>query len=148
VTDVREISTAETRLRDATTVPGTLSASFDAFELIRLLARGNEDRVPELFAAFMMAADAAVDGREAVTIAPSLPAASGSHLPASPTAGADVGEIADAMAALGALLGDRLSRAVSMAAVPGDRTACEQAAEAAGRICELMACGDGDTRLR
>ena len=63
-------------------------------------------------------------------------------------AGADVGEIADAMAALGALLDDRLSRAVSMAAVPGDRAACEQAAEAAGRICELMACGDGDTRLR
>jgi hypothetical protein len=148
VNDVRQISTAETRLREATTLPSTLSASFEAFEVIRLLARGNEDRVPELFAAFMMAADAAVDGREAVTIAPSLPPPLGSHLPGRPAAGADVGEIADAMAALGALLGDCLSRAATMAAATGDRTACEEAAEAAGRICELMACGDGDTRLR
>jgi hypothetical protein len=148
VNDVRQISTAETRLREATTVPGTLSASFEAFEVIRLLARGNEDRVPELFAAFMMAADAAVDGREAVTIAPSLPPAAGRFLRGKPTADSEVGEIADAMAALGALLSDRLSRAASMAAGTGDRAACEEAAEAAGRICELMACGDGDTRLR
>jgi hypothetical protein len=148
VNDVRQINPAETRLREATTVPGTLSASFEVFEVIRLLARGNEDRVPELFAAFMMAADAAVDGREAVTIAPSLPPAAARHLSGKPTAGGDVSEIADAMAALGALLGDRLSRAASMATAPGDRAACEDAAEAAGRICELMACGDGDTRLR
>jgi len=148
VNDVRQISNAETRLREATTVPGTLSASFDAFEVIRSLARGNENRVPGLFAAFMMAADAAVDGREAVTIAPSLPPAAGSRMPGRPAAGADVGEIADAMAALGALLGDRLSRAAATAATPGDRTACEEAAEAAGRICELMTGGDGDTRLR
>jgi hypothetical protein len=144
---VRAISTAETHLREATTVPGTLSASFEAFEVVRLLARGNEDRVPELFAAFMMAADAAVDGREAVMTAPSLPPAVGSHLPSTPTVGGDVGEVANAMASLGALLGDRLYRAAATAA-PGDRAACEEAAEAAGRICELMACGDGDTRLR
>jgi hypothetical protein len=148
VNDVRQISNAETRLREATTVPGTLSASFDAFEVIRSLARGNENRVPGLFAAFMMAADAAVDGREAVTIAPSLPPAAGRQRPDRLASGADVGEIADAMAALGALLGDRLSRAASMAAAPSDRAACEEAAEAAGRICELMAGGDGDTRLR
>lgn len=145
---MRHISTAEARLREATTVPGTLSASFEVFEVIRLLARGNEDRVPELFAAFMMAADAAVDGREAVTIAPSLPPAADRPLSGKSAAGGDVGEIGDAMAALGALLGDRLSRAASMAAAPGDRAACEEAAEAAGRICELMAGGDGDTLLR
>ena len=145
---MRQTSTAETRLREATTVPATLSASFEAFEVIRLLARGNEDRVPELFAAFMMAADAAIDGREAVTIAPSLPPAASHHLPSKPTAGGDVGEIADAMASLGTLLGDRLYRAAAIAEAPGDRTACEEAAEAARRICELMAGGDGDTRLR
>ncbi len=145
---MREISSAETRLREANTVPGTLSASFEAFEVIRLLARGNEDRLPELFAAFMMAADAAVDGRDAVTIAPSLPSAADCQLPGRPPAGVSVGEIADAMASLGALLGDRLSHAATIAATPRDRTACEEAAEAAGRICELMARGDGDTRLR
>jgi len=60
-------------LRDAAGLPDTLAASFDAFEAVRELARGCEDKVPALFAAFMTTADAAVDGREAVTIAPSLP---------------------------------------------------------------------------
>jgi hypothetical protein len=146
VSDVPEISSAKARLREATTVPGTLSASFDAFEVIRLLARGNEDRIPELFAAFMMVADAAVDGREAVTTAPSLPAAAGNQMPAA--TGGDAGEIADAMAALAVLLGERLGGAAVLADGPGDRAACEQAAAAAGRICQLMARGHDDSPLR
>jgi len=60
-------------LQGASGLPGVLAAGFDAFEAIRLLARGNENRDPGLFAAFMMAADAAVDGREALTASPSLP---------------------------------------------------------------------------
>jgi hypothetical protein len=77
-------------LRQAATLPGILAASFDAFEVIRLLARVSEDTVPALFAAFMTAADAAVDGREAVTTAPSLPPGTGrktgSNLPTAPQA--------------------------------------------------------------
>jgi hypothetical protein len=49
-----------------------LAASFDAFEAIRVVARGSEDLAPWLFAAFMTAADAAVDGTQAITVAPSL----------------------------------------------------------------------------
>jgi hypothetical protein len=148
VNDVPEISSAKARLQEATTVPGTLSASFDAFEVIRLLARGNEDRVPELFAAFMMAADAAVDGREAVTTAPSLPPSAPSQMPGRLAAAGDAGEIADAMAALAVLLGERLSDAAALSAAPADRIACEQAAAAARRICQLMARGHDDSRLR
>jgi hypothetical protein len=57
----------------AADLPETLAAGFDAFEAVRMTARDYQDRVPGLFPAFMTTADAAVDGREALTIAPSLP---------------------------------------------------------------------------
>jgi hypothetical protein len=73
----------------------------------------------------MTAADAAVDGRDAITAAPALPR------PSRPGAGAgvpgacpDVAEIAGALAALGALLRDSLSRAAVLAAGPEDQVAC------------------------
>jgi hypothetical protein len=146
---MRETSGMEARLRAAATLPDALAAGFDAFEIIRLLARDCEDRVPGLFAAFMNAADAAVDGREAITAAPALPR------PGRPGAGAgvpgaslDVAEIAGALAGLGALLRDCLSRAAVLAAGPEDQVACKDAAQAAGRICQLMARDDDDARLR
>jgi hypothetical protein len=54
-------------------LPQILDAGFEAFEFIQITARAHQDQVPEQFAAFMTTADAAVDGREALTIAPSLP---------------------------------------------------------------------------
>jgi hypothetical protein len=104
------------------------------------MARGSEDMVPALFAALMTAADAAVDGREAITIAPSLPPAPGVTLITSPpTAGADIDTITDALAALGALLNERLAQAAGRALVPSERAACLEAAEAGRRIHQLMA---------
>jgi hypothetical protein len=145
VDGVTEISSITTRLRDADSLPDTLVAGFDAFEAIRQLARGCEDKVPALFAAFMTTADAAVDGREAITIAPALPRPGRAGLSVS-GAGASVEEIAGALAGLGALLTDRLSRAAAIAATAADRAACTDAAQAAGRICQLMASGDHDSR--
>jgi Phage integrase, N-terminal SAM-like domain len=52
----------EARLRQAASLPEALAAGFDAFEAIRMAARRYQDQVPELFAAFMTTADAAVDG--------------------------------------------------------------------------------------
>lgn len=135
------------RLRQASSLADTLAASFDAFEAIRLLARGNEHRDPSLFAAFMMAADAAVDGREALTTSPSLPPATTPQA-VSPAEGAVLDDIADAMAGLAAQLADCLPRAAAMAEMPGDRAACEQAAHAAGQIRQLMTRGDDDPYLR
>jgi hypothetical protein len=137
------------RLQDAITLPDTLAAGFDAFEAIRQLARGCEDTVPALFAAFMTTADAAVDGREAITIAPALPQPG--RAPAGVIvsgAGASVEEIAGVLAGLAALLADRLSHAATIAATAGDRAACTDAAHAAGRICQLMGRGDDDRRPR
>lgn len=61
------------RLEQAASLPEVLAAGFDAFEVIRITARHHQGQVPALFAAFMTTADAAVDGRGAITIAPSLP---------------------------------------------------------------------------
>ena len=145
---LQQAARIEHRLRQAASLPGTLAASFDAFEAIRLLARGNEHRDPGLFAAFMMAADAAVDGREALTISPSLPPATRPQPAVSPATGAGLDDIADAMAGLAAQLADCLPRAAAMAEMPGDRAACEQAAHAAGQIRQLMARDDDDPCLR
>jgi hypothetical protein len=135
-------------LMQASSVPGTLAVSFDAFEAIRLLARGNEHRDPDLFAAFMMAADAAVDGREALITSPSLPPATTPQPAVTPATSADLDDIADAMASLAAQLASCLARPAAMTETSGDRAACEQAAHAAGQIHRLMARGDDDPRLR
>src|SRR5260370_7536474 len=76
----------EARLREVSSVPETLAASFYAFEVIRLAARAHEDQVPGLFASFMTTADAAVTGREALTIPPSPAASAPPHVPAPPPA--------------------------------------------------------------
>jgi hypothetical protein len=135
----------EVRLRQAVRLPEVLAAGFDAFGAIRMAARDYQDQVPELFAAFMTTAGAAVDGREALTIAPSLLLADGTEPSHAVAAGADTGQAADALAALAAVLCDRLSYAAALADTPGDRTACQDAAAAAGRICwicQLMARGE------
>jgi hypothetical protein len=118
---VHDVEAIMARLRGARSLPELLAASFDTFETIRVMARGSEDMVPALFAAFMTAADEAVDGREAITIAPSLSPAPGVTLITNPpTADADIDTITDALAALGALLDQRLARAADRALVPGD----------------------------
>jgi len=135
------------RLRQAASLPGTLVASFDAFEAIRLLARGNEHRDPGLFAAFMMAADAAVDGRKPhhQPLAPL-----GDQTPASRQPGdrCRPGRHRRCHRRPRAQLADCLPRAAAMADTSGDRAACEQAAHAAGQIRHLMARDDDDPSLR
>jgi hypothetical protein len=145
---IADLGAITTRLREACSLPELLAVSFEMFEAIRVLARRSEDKVPRLFAAFMMAADAAVDGREAITMAPSLSPAFNSTPPTGPAAtGAEIETVADAIAALGGLLDERLSDAAVRARMPGDRTACEEAAGAGRRIRQLMARDDDDRRI-
>jgi hypothetical protein len=143
---VHDVEVIVTRLRDARALPELLAASFDAFEAIRVLARGSDDLAPWLFAAFMTAADAAVDGTQAITIAPSLSLTPiGTLIVAPSAADADIDTVADALAELGELLDERLMHAADRALLSGDRTACQEAAEAGRRIQQLMA-GDGNDR--
>lgn len=145
---MHQAQSIQARLREASALPGTLTAAFDAFEAIRLLARGCTDRVPELFAAFMTTGDAAVEGREAVTVAPSLPPGPAGVPPSLAAASASTGDAIAVLAAIGALLETRLIRAAVAATDRGDRVACEEAAAAARRVHQLMARGDDDTAVR
>jgi hypothetical protein len=146
--DMQETQSIQARLRDASSLPDTLAVSFDAFEVIRLAARSWVDRVPELFAAFMTTAGAAVEGREAITAAPSLPAGPAAEQPGLLAAGDSIDDAIDALAALGTLLESRLTQAGAAATIHADRVACAEAAGGARRIHQLMARGDDGAGLR
>jgi hypothetical protein len=137
-----ELSAIATRVNDSSTVAESLDAAFDAFEFIRLVARVCEVRAPELFAAFMLAAGSAVEGRSALNDAPSLPRARNGS-PSAPTVspGADIDLIADELAALAALLAHCLPAAAGRADLAGDRDACERGARAAVDIQRLLGQG-------
>jgi hypothetical protein len=132
----------QARIQLASTLPETLAAFFDAFEIIRLAASACVDEVPELFAAFMTTAGAAVDGREAITAAPSLPPGPADLQAGALAADASLEETMSALANLGELLADRLSQAAAAATLVADRMACEEAVGAAGQIRHLMARDD------
>ena len=134
-------------------LPDTLAWAFDAFETIRSVARDCEDRAPQLFATFMMAAGVAVEGRNALADAPSFPVG-GSGAPegvppkGAPPEGTDVERIADELSALAEVLADRLSQAAAVARLPGDRFACENATESAHGIGRLLARASDETAAR
>jgi hypothetical protein len=144
---VQMVSQAKAQVQVAGSVPDVLAAAFDAFEVIRLYARASEGREPGLFAAFMATAGAAVDGREAITLAPSLPPGPSSVPAATPvTVSTAIGAVTAALAELAASLRERLTLITAQEPEAGDRAACAEAAQAAGRIVSFMS-GDGDGRL-
>jgi hypothetical protein len=73
MSEVAAKTSIEARLEQAASLPEALTAGFDAFEIIRTAARSCQNRAPRLFAAFMTAADVAVDGREASPSRPHCP---------------------------------------------------------------------------
>jgi hypothetical protein len=140
-----EIAVLSARVRAAVGLPELLDAGFDAFETIRAAARGCEDRTTELFAAFMMAAGTATEGRNALNAAPSLPPGTSSPPNRNPpvSAATDVYGIADELADLAGLMARCLPQAAATATLSGDRAACQDAARAAAEIHQLLA-GDSD----
>jgi hypothetical protein len=138
---VKELDAIASRLRDDTALADLLDAGFDAFEVIRLVARAGEDLTSDLFAAFITTAGTAIEGRNALNDAPSLPPATAPPpaITMSATVGAD--RIADELAALAALLAQRLAEAGAQAVREGDRAACQHATRAAAGITRLLAPG-------
>jgi hypothetical protein len=135
---MEEISRIAARLRPGGDPQGPLVAGFDAFEMIRAACRACENRHPGLLAAFMLAAGAAVEGRNALLAVPSFPPGGSVPRGAADAADADVGEVAAALAALAALLAGRLSGAAADGD-PVDRAGCAAAARAGRRIEYLLA---------
>lgn len=144
-----ELDAITARVRGSTSLPGLLDACFDAFEVIRLMARACEDRAPGLLAAFMAAAGTAVEGRNALGGAPSLPPArSGPPLPPAVNAAAEAGQCADDLAAAAALVARCLTGAAARDGLPGDDAACAHAAQAAAGIYRLLAGDIDETAVR
>jgi hypothetical protein len=132
---------ARDRLEQAAGLAAVLDAAYDAFESMRLAFRVHEDPASGLFGAFVMAAAAAADGRDAIAFAPSMPprrrhgaAETGLGPP-----GEDSAErFAREAVGLSQLLAACLARAAGSASDPGDRGACGQAARCACEICDLL----------
>jgi hypothetical protein len=139
------ISCQAQRIRAAAGLPEVLESAWRAFECMLDEAEAHEDPATPLFPAFVLAATAAANGRDAVLRAPSLPWPPRDTPPGGGQADGP-GEPAGAARALASLsqaLISRLETAAGSAASSGDRDACRYAAGRARAIYDLLA-GAGD----
>jgi hypothetical protein len=138
------ITNAQANLETAFGMPAILTASYSAFDQLLLAIREHEERAEGLFAAFVMAAVSAADGRDALTSAPSLPLplprpSDMTSQAEDPAGWASIDDIADEVAGLGQVLADRLTHIARQAGDPLDRTACANSAQSASAIRSLLA---------
>jgi hypothetical protein len=139
--DMDQIESARVRLEQATGLPAVLDAGYEAFEEMLPALEEQEDRGGAAFAAFVMSATAAANGRDALAAAPSLPPAPPGKLAvaaAESFRGQAMEDAAAALARLSQLLSTRLTDASGLSADPGDKVACARAARHAASICSLL----------
>ena len=136
---MNQIKLARQHLADASDVPAMLAASWELFELIAAIASASAVECPDMYPAFTFASGAAVNGRNALAFAPSLPPLSrgAAHDPPKPVG--EVYQTADALAGLASALSIRLRETAGLSAATADRSACENAASDADRITQLLA---------
>jgi len=138
---VEQADLLERRLRDAVGVVGVLAAGWEIFEFAAAVAAVGAGQAADLYPAFTFARGSAVSGRNAIALAPSLPARILAPAEGPALAADEADETADAIARLAAVLSERLREAARFAADPNDQAACQDAARNAARICELLAGG-------
>jgi hypothetical protein len=102
-----------------------------------------QDPASGLFAAFVMAAASAADGRNALALAPSLPGDPLLAAPAEqqPRSGEPPERVAEAVSGLSRLVADRLTKAAVFALDADDGAACRHAAQSARDIGGLLSTG-------
>jgi len=139
-----QITTLQERLRNASGLGPVLGASCEAFEAMLTVIRAHEDPGSVFFAPLVMAAALAADGRDASGSAPSMSrllSRSGADTDDRPLA--DSAETAARVVAVLALLVEvRLTQVAGQAVDPDEREACEQAAQCAAAIYELLGWGE------
>jgi hypothetical protein len=133
------IDTIRARLGSAPSLPATLAAIWDAFELTRAVTTAYAEDASPRFAMFLYAAAAAHQARDAIYTAPSAPA----DLADLPDV-IDPGELTEdeacrLLAELASLASRRLHTAADEAADPRDRDACREAAEASDELRGILA---------
>jgi hypothetical protein len=141
-----DIAAMRVRLEQASDLPGILDAAYAAFEAMLPVIWGQADRIGGGFAAFVMSAGPAANGRDAIAGAPSLPLPAPGSIPlgvGDPAAGVTEQEAAAVLAGLSQLLASRLVDAGAWAADAADRAACADAARHAGAIWSLLAGAPG-----
>lgn len=124
------------RLEQAEALAEVLDAAYDGFSEMLLAIRGYQESGRQFYAALVMAAAAAADGRDAVAAAPSLPPSSDHLIPVA-AGGSNPSAVADLLVALSELIGSRLRGAVTACATPGDRQACSDGATYADEVRAL-----------
>jgi hypothetical protein len=134
------------QVQAAADLPEVLESAWRAFECILAEAEAHEDPATPLFPAFVLAATAAANGRDAVLLAPSLPWPPKDNPPNGEQVGGP-GEPAPAaargLAPLCQALISQLETAARSAATSADRDACRYAVGRARAIYDLLA-GAGD----
>jgi hypothetical protein len=136
---VNQIKLARQHLADADDVPAVLAASWELFELIAAIASAGAVECPDMYPAFTFANGAAVNGRNALAFAPSLPPLPRGAAQDPPKPAGEVYQTADALAGLASALSIRLRETAELATATADRSACENAASDADRITQLLA---------
>ncbi len=134
------ITAARHRLQQASDLAAVLDAAYEAFEGMVSVIHPAQDPASGLFAAFVMAAASAANGRNALALAPSLPGHPLPPVPAEqqPGSGEPPERVAEAVAGLSHLVAERLAQAAACAPDTGDRAACRHAAHSARDICGLL----------
>ena len=137
---MNQIKLAHQHLADADDVPAVLAASWELFELIAAIASASAVECPDdMYPAFTFASGAAVNGRNALAFAPSLPPLPRGAAQDPPKPAGEVYQTADALAGLASALSIRLRETAELATATADRSACENAASDADRITQLLA---------
>jgi hypothetical protein len=137
------MDTARQRLQEADGLAAVLDAAYAAFEGMLSVIHPAQDPASGLFAALVMAAASAADGRDALALAPSLPRHPLLAAPAEqqPWAGGPPERVAEVVAGLSRLVAERLTQAAASAPDTGDRDACRHATQSARDICGLLSTG-------
>lgn len=134
------MDTTQQRLQEADGLAAVLDAAYGAFEGMLSVIYPVQDPASGLFAAFVMAAASAADGRNALALAPSLPGHPLSTMPAELQlwSGEPPERVAEVVAALSTVVAERLTQAAASAPDTGDQTACQNAAQSAREICGML----------
>ena len=131
------------RMEEADGLAAVLDAAYAAFEGMLSVIHPAQDPASDLFAALVMAAASAADGRDALALAPSLPRHPLLAAPAEqkPWPGEPPQRVAEVVAGLSHLVAERLTQAAASAPDTGDRDACRHAVQSARDICGLLNAG-------
>src|SRR5215472_12248872 len=111
--EVTRITAAQHRVQQASDLAAVLDAAYEAFEVMLSVIHRVQDPGSGLFAALVMAAASAANGRNAVALAPSLPGRPLLAVPAGqrPRPGQRPEQLAEAVAGLSRLVAGRLAQA-------------------------------------